>query len=105
MFCGDQCMLANWCSFFCASLSFFSIMLLMLLNSGMVAVYVCICRYLCTEPYPEENLSFLRSQNIRLFQFGIEGKTVYTYINGKALVHSLCYISNRFLAEASFFVL
>ncbi|KAI6684373.1 hypothetical protein NL676_030286 [Syzygium grande] len=31
--------------------------------------------YLCTEPYPEENLSFLRSQNIRLFQFGIEGKT------------------------------
>lgn len=31
--------------------------------------------YLCTEPYPEENLSFLRLQNIRLFQFGIEGKT------------------------------
>ena len=34
------------------------------------------CRYLCPEPYPEENLDFLRSQNIRLFQFGIEGKTV-----------------------------
>ncbi|RZB93768.1 Tyrosine-protein phosphatase DSP3 [Glycine soja] len=33
------------------------------------------CRYLCPEPYPEENLDFLRSQNIRLFQFGIEGKT------------------------------
>ncbi|KAK6243878.1 hypothetical protein QUC31_010287 [Theobroma cacao] len=31
--------------------------------------------YLCTEPYPEENLEFLRSHNIRLFQFGIEGKT------------------------------
>ncbi|XP_057740812.1 tyrosine-protein phosphatase DSP5-like [Arachis stenosperma] len=31
--------------------------------------------YLCPEPYPEENLEFLRSQNIRLFQFGIEGKT------------------------------
>ncbi|KAG5008206.1 hypothetical protein AAZX31_09G229600 [Glycine max] len=31
--------------------------------------------YLCPEPYPEENLDFLRSQNIRLFQFGIEGKT------------------------------
>ncbi|XP_030540758.1 tyrosine-protein phosphatase DSP3-like [Rhodamnia argentea] len=30
--------------------------------------------YLCTEPYPEENHNFLRSQNIRLFQFGIEGK-------------------------------
>ncbi|XP_050897583.1 tyrosine-protein phosphatase DSP3 [Lathyrus oleraceus] len=31
--------------------------------------------YLCPEPYPEENLEFLKSQNIRLFQFGIEGKT------------------------------
>ncbi|KAL2941486.1 Tyrosine-protein phosphatase DSP3 [Bienertia sinuspersici] len=29
--------------------------------------------YLCTEPYPEEHLKFLESQNIRLFQFGIEG--------------------------------
>ncbi|KAI4302047.1 hypothetical protein L6164_035266 [Bauhinia variegata] len=32
--------------------------------------------YFCPEPYPQENLDFLRSQNIRLFQFGIEGKTV-----------------------------
>ncbi|TYH20530.1 hypothetical protein ES288_A05G437400v1 [Gossypium darwinii] len=31
--------------------------------------------YLCPEPYPEENLEFLRSHNILLFQFGIEGKT------------------------------
>lgn len=31
--------------------------------------------YLCPEPYPEENLDFLKEQNIRLFQFGIEGKT------------------------------
>ncbi|KAK4282971.1 hypothetical protein QN277_014279 [Acacia crassicarpa] len=31
--------------------------------------------YLCPEPYPQENLEFLRSQDIRLFQFGIEGKT------------------------------
>ncbi|XP_050897853.1 tyrosine-protein phosphatase DSP3 [Lathyrus oleraceus] len=31
--------------------------------------------YLCPEPYPKENLEFLKSQNIRLFQFGIEGKT------------------------------
>ncbi|KAI5411860.1 Tyrosine-protein phosphatase dsp3 [Lathyrus oleraceus] len=30
---------------------------------------------MCPEPYPEENLEFLKSQNIRLFQFGIEGKT------------------------------
>lgn len=34
------------------------------------------CRYLCPEPYPQENLEFLRSRNIKLFQFGIEGKTV-----------------------------
>ncbi|KAJ0079600.1 hypothetical protein Patl1_24061 [Pistacia atlantica] len=32
--------------------------------------------YLCPEPYPEENLKFLGAQNIQLFQFGIEGKTV-----------------------------
>ncbi|GMI85401.1 plant and fungi atypical dual-specificity phosphatase 3 [Hibiscus trionum] len=31
--------------------------------------------YLCPEPYPEENIEFLLSHNIRLFQFGIEGKT------------------------------
>ncbi|KAK9997973.1 hypothetical protein SO802_017576 [Lithocarpus litseifolius] len=31
--------------------------------------------YLCPEPYSEENLEFLQSRNIRLFQFGIEGKT------------------------------
>ncbi|KAI3853599.1 hypothetical protein MKW98_025116, partial [Papaver atlanticum] len=28
---------------------------------------------LCPEPYPEENCKFLRSKNIRLFQFGMEG--------------------------------
>ncbi|MED6217714.1 Tyrosine-protein phosphatase dsp3 [Stylosanthes scabra] len=33
---------------------------------------------LCPEPYPEENLEFLQSHNIRLFQFGIEGKTDLT---------------------------
>ncbi|KAH9734440.1 Tyrosine-protein phosphatase DSP3 [Citrus sinensis] len=31
--------------------------------------------YLCPEPYPLENLKFLAAQNIRLFHFGIEGKT------------------------------
>ncbi|GAB2277188.1 hypothetical protein Dimus_011896 [Dionaea muscipula] len=30
--------------------------------------------YLCHEPYPEEHCKFLQSHNIRLFQFGIEGK-------------------------------
>ncbi|KAI3705977.1 hypothetical protein L1987_76228 [Smallanthus sonchifolius] len=29
--------------------------------------------YLCPEPYPEENLEFLKANNIRLFQFGIDG--------------------------------
>ncbi|KAG7653110.1 Atypical dual-specificity phosphatase Siw14-like [Arabidopsis suecica] len=29
--------------------------------------------YLCPEPYPESNLQFLKSNGIRLFQFGIEG--------------------------------
>ncbi|XP_071711188.1 inositol diphosphatase DSP3-like [Rutidosis leptorrhynchoides] len=29
--------------------------------------------YLCPEPYPKENLQFLKEQNIRLFQFGIDG--------------------------------
>lgn len=29
--------------------------------------------YLCTEPYPEENLEFIRSNNVKLFQFGIDG--------------------------------
>jgi tyrosine-protein phosphatase SIW14 len=28
---------------------------------------------LCPEPYPESNLQFLKSNGIRLFQFGIEG--------------------------------
>ncbi|GMJ11357.1 plant and fungi atypical dual-specificity phosphatase 3 [Hibiscus trionum] len=30
--------------------------------------------YLCLEPYPEENMEFLRAHHIQLFQFGIEGK-------------------------------
>ncbi|KAH1129273.1 hypothetical protein J1N35_000651 [Gossypium stocksii] len=29
--------------------------------------------YLCPEPYPEANTEFLKSNDIRLFQFGIEG--------------------------------
>ncbi|XP_010270051.1 PREDICTED: probable tyrosine-protein phosphatase At1g05000 [Nelumbo nucifera] len=29
--------------------------------------------YLCPEPYPEHNTEFLKSNGIRLFQFGIEG--------------------------------
>ncbi|KAK3016864.1 hypothetical protein RJ639_005950, partial [Escallonia herrerae] len=29
--------------------------------------------YLCPEPYPEENLEFLKAHRIKLFQFGIDG--------------------------------
>ncbi|KAK7300417.1 hypothetical protein RJT34_11261 [Clitoria ternatea] len=29
--------------------------------------------YLCPEPYPETNMEFLKSNGIKLFQFGIEG--------------------------------
>ncbi|XP_039030114.1 tyrosine-protein phosphatase DSP1-like isoform X4 [Hibiscus syriacus] len=32
-----------------------------------------IFRYLCPEPYPEANTEFLKSNEIKLFQFGIEG--------------------------------
>ncbi|KAL6548758.1 hypothetical protein OROGR_008524 [Orobanche gracilis] len=31
---------------------------------------------LCTEPYPEENLEFLKSNNIKPFRFGIDGTKV-----------------------------
>ena len=33
-------------------------------------------RCLCPEPYPEENLEFLRINGIKLFQFGIDGSKV-----------------------------
>ncbi|KAK9013227.1 hypothetical protein V6N11_041245 [Hibiscus sabdariffa] len=32
-----------------------------------------IFRYLCPEPYPESNTEFLKSNEIKLFQFGIDG--------------------------------
>ncbi|CAI0376226.1 unnamed protein product [Linum tenue] len=31
--------------------------------------------YLCPDPYPQENAEFLAANNIKLFQFGINGKT------------------------------
>ncbi|RVW97412.1 putative tyrosine-protein phosphatase [Vitis vinifera] len=34
-------------------------------------------RYLCPETYPEANNEFLKSNGIKLFQFGIEGYKVY----------------------------
>lgn len=34
------------------------------------------CRYLCPERYPEDNVEFLNANGIRLFQFAIEGSKV-----------------------------
>ncbi|KAE8009857.1 hypothetical protein FH972_006266 [Carpinus fangiana] len=45
--------------------------------------------YLCPEPYPEENLEFLRSRNVRLFQFGIEGKTESVSIPKQTIMEAL----------------
>lgn len=42
--------------------------------------------YLCPEPYPEDTLKSLQSNNIKLFQFGIQGKTVS---NAFYFLHSL----------------
>jgi hypothetical protein len=39
-------------------------------------------RYLCTEPYPEENLEFLIANKIKLFQFGIDGTKVIFFFLG-----------------------
>lgn len=36
-------------------------------------VVLFVCRYLCPEPYPDNNMEFLKSNGIQLFQFGIEG--------------------------------
>ncbi|XP_022554938.2 tyrosine-protein phosphatase DSP5-like isoform X2 [Brassica napus] len=42
--------------------------------------------YLCPEPYPEENLKSLESNNIRLFHFGIHGKTMLEIIQFSSTV-------------------
>jgi hypothetical protein len=40
--------------------------------------FACLIRYLCPEPYPEENARFLEQNGIELHQFGIEGRKVQT---------------------------
>ena len=42
--------------------------------------------YLCPEPYPEENLKSLESNNIKLFKFGIQGKTMLETIQFSSTV-------------------
>ncbi|XP_009595600.1 inositol diphosphatase DSP5 [Nicotiana tabacum] len=45
--------------------------------------------YLCPEPYPEENLEFLRINNIKLFQFGIDGTKEPAAIPRNAITEAL----------------
>ncbi|XP_042419937.1 probable tyrosine-protein phosphatase DSP2 [Zingiber officinale] len=46
--------------------------------------------YLCPEPYPEENLEFLESNSITLFQFGIDGrKEPFIDIPGDKIIDAL----------------
>ena len=33
-------------------------------------------RYMCPEPYPEDNIEFIKNNGIKLYQFGIEGHKV-----------------------------
>ncbi|XP_019091897.1 PREDICTED: probable tyrosine-protein phosphatase At1g05000 isoform X1 [Camelina sativa] len=43
--------------------------------------------YLCPEPYPETNLHFLKSNGIRLFQFGIEGNKCVPDLDNEVWLH------------------
>ncbi|XP_009767953.1 inositol diphosphatase DSP5-like [Nicotiana tabacum] len=45
--------------------------------------------YLCPEPYPEENLEFLRINNIKLFQFGIDGTKEPAAMSRSAITEAL----------------
>ncbi|KAK4343676.1 hypothetical protein RND71_036770 [Anisodus tanguticus] len=45
--------------------------------------------YLCPEPYPEENLEFLRINKIKLFQSGIDGTKEPTAIPRSAITEAL----------------
>lgn len=44
----------------------------------LMVLLAWLIRYLCPEPYPEENARFLEQNGIELHQFGIEGRKVNT---------------------------
>ncbi|XP_049392050.1 tyrosine-protein phosphatase DSP3-like [Solanum stenotomum] len=50
--------------------------------------------YLCPEPYPEENLEFLRINNIKLFQFGIDGTKEPSSMSSSAITEALKVITD-----------
>ncbi|XP_024008300.1 tyrosine-protein phosphatase DSP2 isoform X5 [Eutrema salsugineum] len=43
--------------------------------------------YLCPEPYPESNIQFLKSNGIKLFQFGIDGKKCVPDLENEIWLH------------------
>ncbi|RWW74027.1 hypothetical protein BHE74_00018047, partial [Ensete ventricosum] len=45
--------------------------------------------YLCPEPYPKVNAEFVRSQGIRLFQFGIEGSRESLTVSNRTIMEAL----------------
>ncbi|TMW90625.1 hypothetical protein EJD97_015456 [Solanum chilense] len=50
--------------------------------------------YLCPEPYPEENLEFLRINSIKLFQFGIDGTKEPSAMSSSAITEALKVITD-----------
>ncbi|XP_015071872.1 tyrosine-protein phosphatase DSP3 [Solanum pennellii] len=50
--------------------------------------------YLCPEPYPEENLKFLRINSIKLFQFGIDGTKEPSAMSSSAITEALKVITD-----------
>ncbi|PHT32074.1 putative tyrosine-protein phosphatase [Capsicum baccatum] len=50
--------------------------------------------YLCPEPYSEENLEFLRTNNIKLFKFGIDGTKGPSAMSSSAITEALKVITD-----------
>ncbi|KAF3653485.1 putative tyrosine-protein phosphatase [Capsicum annuum] len=50
--------------------------------------------YLCPEPYSEENLEFLRTNNIKLFKFGIDGTKEPSAMSSSAITEALKVITD-----------
>ncbi|KAL6567087.1 hypothetical protein OROMI_015491 [Orobanche minor] len=64
------------------------------LRSVIIQSFGCLpsldCSYLCSGRFPKENLQFLQSNNIKLFQLGIDGKDEETFaIPANAITNAL----------------
>ena len=62
------------------------------------------CRCLCPEPYPEHNMEFLKSNGIRLYQFGIESYKVRfrSFLDSPLLLEFLISVNNSTIKTAIF---